>query len=87
MGIDSLRAEITWFESARAYAAADGREEVKLDDLKAVAPMALRLRRSQFMNEYFKGQLGEEKELTLLLGGFGKNSVLKKRARQTSKRK
>ena len=87
MGIDSLRAEITWFESARAYAAADGREEVKLDDLKAVAPMALRLRRSQFMNEYFKGQLGEEKELTLLLGGFGKNSVLKKRSRQTSKKK
>ena len=25
MGIDSLRAEITWFEAARAYAAADGR--------------------------------------------------------------
>jgi magnesium chelatase subunit I len=87
MGIDSLRAEITWFESARAYAAADGREEVKLEDLRAVAPMALRLRRSQFMNEYFKGQLGEEKELTLLLGGFGKGSASKKRARQTSKKK
>ncbi|MCI0550174.1 MAG: magnesium chelatase [Anaerolineae bacterium] len=87
MGIDSLRAEITWFESARAYAAADGRDEVIMDDLKAVAPMALRLRRSQFMNEYFKGQLGEEKELTLLLGGFGKNSASKKRAKQTSKKK
>ena len=79
MGIDSLRAEITWFESARAYAAADGRDEVTTNDLKAVAPMALRLRRSQFMNEYFKGQLGEEKELTLLLGGFGRNSVTKKK--------
>ncbi|HKY53752.1 MAG TPA: hypothetical protein VJM08_05560 [Anaerolineales bacterium] len=87
MGIDSLRAEITWFESARAYAAADGREEVTLDDLKAVAPMALRLRRSQFMNEYFKGQLGEEKELNLLLGGFGKNSRSKKRLKQPSKKK
>jgi magnesium chelatase subunit I len=72
MGIDSLRAEITWFESARAYAAADGRDEVTMDDLKAVAPMALRLRRSQFMNEYFRGQLGEEKELNSLLGGFEK---------------
>ncbi|MGH7809135.1 MAG: hypothetical protein ACREP5_02550, partial [Candidatus Binatia bacterium] len=79
-----LRAEITWFESARAYAAADGRDEVTKDDLKAVAPMALRLRRSQFMNEYFKGQVGEEKELTSLLGGFGKNSASKKK---TPKRK
>lgn len=87
MGIDSLRAEITWFESARAHAAADGREEVKLEDLRAVAPMALRLRRSQFMNEYFKGQLGEEKELTLLLGGFGKRSASKKRASQKTKKK
>jgi magnesium chelatase subunit I len=72
MGIDSLRAEITWFESARAYAAADGRDEVTVEDLKAVAPMALRLRRSQFMNEYFKGQISEEKELTSLLGNFNK---------------
>jgi len=80
MGVDSLRAEITWFESARAYAAADGRVEVTLDDLKTVAPMSLRLRRSQFMNEYFKGQVGEEKELTSLLGGFGKNSVGKKKS-------
>ena len=87
MGIDSLRAEITWFESARAHAAADGREEVKLEDLRAVAPMALRLRRSQFMNEYFKGQLGEEKELTLLLSGFGKRSASKKRASQKTKKK
>jgi magnesium chelatase subunit I len=87
MGIDSLRAEITWFESARAYAAADGREEVILEDLKVVAPMALRLRRSQFMNEYFKGQLGEEKELSSLLGGFGKNSARKKRPKPASKKK
>jgi hypothetical protein len=49
--------------------------------------MALRLRRSQFMNEYFKGQLGEEKELTLLLGGFGKGSASKKRAKRTSNKK
>ena len=80
MGIDSLRAEITWFESARAYAAADGRAEVTVDDLKTVAPMALRLRRSQFMNEYFKGQVGEEKELTSLLGGFDKKPVGKKKS-------
>jgi magnesium chelatase subunit I len=77
LGIDSLRAEITWFESARAYASADGREEVIMEDLKAVAPMALRLRRSLFMNEYFAGQIGEEKELTNMLKSVGKESVRK----------
>ena len=82
MGIDSLRAEITWFESARAYAAADGRDEVTSADLKVVAPMALRLRRSQFMNEYFKGQFGEEKEMTALLNGFGKKPTSKKKSRK-----
>jgi len=82
MGIDSLRAEITWFESARAYAAADGRDEVTPDDLKAVASMALRLRRSQFMNEYFKGQLGEEKEMNALLNGLGKKPSAKKKSKK-----
>jgi magnesium chelatase subunit I len=87
LGIDSLRAEITWFEAARAYAAADGRNEVNIDDLKIVAPMALRLRRSQFMSEYLKGQLSEEKELTSLLGSFGRNHKSKNRARRASKKK
>ena len=79
MGVDSLRAEITWFEAARAYAAADGRDEVSLDDLKAVAPMTLRLRRSTYMTEYFKVQQGEEKEMQSLLDGFGKKTTQKKR--------
>jgi magnesium chelatase subunit I len=77
MGIDSLRAEITWFESSRAYAAADGRDEVTFDDLKAVAPMTLRLRRSEYMNEYFKGQLNEEKEMGTLLDGLNKKPAPK----------
>ncbi len=67
MGIDSLRAEITWFEAARAYAAADGRTDVTLEDLKTVAPMCLRLRRSPFMTEYIHNQAGEEAELAELL--------------------
>ena len=71
MNIDSLRAEITWFEAARAYAAADSRAEVSAEDLAAVAAMSLRLRRSAFMNEYFDGQKGEEDELKGLLEGLG----------------
>ncbi len=71
LGIDSLRAEITWFESARAYAAADGRTKVTTEDLKVVAPMALRLRRSAFMTEYINNQQGEEEELERLLKTLG----------------
>jgi magnesium chelatase subunit I len=67
MGIDSLRAEISWFEAARAYTAADGRYRVTPEDLQAVAPMALRMRRSAFMAEYFSNQEGEEDEMNVLL--------------------
>ncbi len=67
MEVDSLRAEITMFEAARAHAAADGRTEAAPDDVRTVAPMALRLRRSQFMVDYFKAQQTEEKEIHRLL--------------------
>jgi magnesium chelatase subunit I len=67
--IDSLRAEITLFEASRAFAAADGRIEVCPDDLRQVAPFALRLRRSSFMTEYFSNQEVEEKEIELLVRG------------------
>lgn len=78
IGIDSLRAEITWFESARAYAAADGRVKVTPKDLKVVAPMALRLRRSPFMTEYINNQQDEESELNTLLKTLGKKPAKKK---------
>jgi len=86
MGVDSLRAEITWFEAARAYAAADNRDEVTLADLKAVAPMALRLRRSSYMTEYFKGQQGEEREMQALLEEFGKKKRATKKRTTTTKK-
>jgi magnesium chelatase subunit I len=73
MGIDSLRAEISWFEAARAYAAADARDKVTSEDLKAVAPMTLRLRRSLFMAEYFSSQEGEEVEMNSLLNSLKRN--------------
>jgi magnesium chelatase subunit I len=65
--IDSLRAEITLFEASRAYAALDGRMEVTPADLSEVAPMALRMRRSVFMTEYFAVQDKEEEELRNVL--------------------
>ena len=80
MGIDSLRAEITWFEAARAYSAADGRTQVSQEDLQVVAPMCLRLRRSAFMSEYFTNQQSEEVEMRKLLTNLNP-------PKKTSKRK
>ncbi len=54
--IESHRAEITLFEAARAYAAADGRTVATVEDLRVVAPMALRERQSQFITEYLARQ-------------------------------
>ena len=65
--IDSLRAEITLFEAARAYAAADGRGEVLPADLRAVSPLALRMRRSNFMTDYFNAQHIEDSEIETIL--------------------
>lgn len=82
MDIDSLRAEITWFEAARAYAAVDGRTEVTSKDLSDVAPMALRIRRSPFMTEYINNQQDEEEKLHSLLTGLGKKRTRKPVARK-----
>ena len=65
--IDSARAEITLFEAAKAYAALDGRQNVIAQDLSAVAPMSLRMRRSKFIEEFFASQNDEESELISLL--------------------
>ncbi len=67
LGIDSLRSEIALFEGARAHAVADGRSSADIDDVRIVAPMALRLRRSAFIQDYFAAQAREEGELNRLL--------------------
>jgi magnesium chelatase subunit I len=65
--IDSLRAELTLFEAARAHAAADGRTDVRAEDLRQTGLMALRFRRSSFMNEYISQQQTEDVEILSLL--------------------
>jgi magnesium chelatase subunit I len=74
LGIDSLRAEITLFEAAKAHAMADGRDRATPADVRSVAPMTLRLRRSAFMKDFFSSQAREEKELTRLLAGSRSSS-------------
>lgn len=61
--LDSLRAEMTWFESARAVAAIDDRTTVTEQDMITVAKMALRMRRSKFMDDYFLDQDFESQEI------------------------
>lgn len=61
--IDSLRAEVTLFEAARAFTALDGRLEVNNEDLRTIAPMALRMRRSEFIEKYLADQSIEEDEI------------------------
>ncbi len=65
--IDSSRAELTLFEAARACAAADYRTVAALEDLRTVAPMCLRLRRSAFMTKFFAERTAEEDELANLI--------------------
>ncbi len=67
MKIDSHRAEMTLFEAARAHAAADDRAEVTTRDLRAVAPLALRQRRSPFMVKYFTQQAAEDRQIHALV--------------------
>jgi magnesium chelatase subunit I len=61
--IASHRAESTLLEAARAYAAADARQQSTIKDVRAVAPMALRQRRSEFMLRYFEAARAEEAEI------------------------
>lgn len=74
--IESLRAEITLFEGARAHAAADDREMVCIEDLQRVAPLALRLRKSPFIENYLVDRIAEDKTVTeamqSILGRSGK---------------
>jgi magnesium chelatase subunit I len=63
LNIDSLRAEITLFESSRAFAALDNRKEVSMEDVNIIAPMALRMRRSKFIEDYLSDQDQEENQI------------------------
>jgi magnesium chelatase subunit I len=60
LDIDSHRAEYTMFEAARAYAASDGRDVATVNDVRSIAPMALRQRRSPFMVNFFESQHEED---------------------------
>jgi len=71
MGIHSHRTEITLFEAARAYAALDQRKKANIADVRAVAAMAMRLRRSSFIEDFIEGQKTEERIIHELIEKHG----------------
>lgn len=72
LDIDSHRAEYTMFEAARAHAAADGRDVAGTQDIRAVAPMALRQRRSAFMVNFFNTQREEDDQIRMYVDELSK---------------
>ncbi|HJX41018.1 MAG TPA: hypothetical protein VJ345_06105, partial [Anaerolineales bacterium] len=84
--IDSLRAEITLFEAAKAHALADGRSSAAPQDVRTVAPMAVWLRRSSFMKDYFVGQADEQEELERLLVELARKPKPRRKARAPRRR-
>ncbi len=77
--IDSHRTEMALFEAARAYAAADSRASVTENDLRAVAPLAVRHRQSDFMREYFAQHDVEERRIRRVMNT--PTSILPRRAK------
>jgi magnesium chelatase subunit I len=69
--IASSRAEIFTLEAARAHAAADGRAIATQEDVRAVAPMTLRQRHSEFINAYFRQSAQEDARIQEALDALG----------------
>ncbi|NDJ86332.1 MAG: AAA family ATPase [Chloroflexi bacterium] len=74
--VESNRAEFTLFEAARALAAADGRDQVLTKDIEVIAPMALRQRRSTFMEEFLAHQQREDEEIGRTLQALKRDLTL-----------
>lgn len=81
--IDSHRAEMTLFEAGRALAAADGRLEVTLDDLRTVAPLALRQRQTEIAVEYFEAQKEEDKRIKTIIADKPPSKPKKRRRKKS----
>lgn len=81
--IDSHRAEMTLLEAARALAAADDRLEVTLNDLRMVAPLALRQRQTDFANKYFAAQQEEDVKIQAVIQGGKKRNDSRSRSKSS----
>lgn len=71
LNIPSHRAEITLLEAARARVAADYRTEVLVEDVQAIAPLALRQRRSARLEAYASEIAAEDQAIAEALARVG----------------
>lgn len=76
LNIQSLRAEITLFEAAKALAASDNRKQVSIQDVIAVAPMSLRMRRSAFITNFNESIETEDLEINDLISHYSSEDKL-----------
>ena len=63
LNIHSLRAELTLFEAAKALAATENRDQITTEDIKSIAPIALRLRRSNYITNFIESNEAENDEI------------------------
>jgi magnesium chelatase subunit I len=55
------------FEAAKALAASENRDQITIEDIKSIAPMALRLRRSTYINNFIENNEAENEEINSVL--------------------
>jgi magnesium chelatase subunit I len=67
LNIPSHRAEITLLEAARARVAADYRSQVTIEDVRAVAPLALRMRHSVKIDNFVADLQTEDQAISKVL--------------------
>jgi magnesium chelatase subunit I len=82
LNIPSHRAEITLLEAARARVAADYRTEVTIEDVRIVAPLALRQRRSSRLEAYAEQVAVEDRTIAAALeqvGAAGANGRVRRK--------
>jgi magnesium chelatase subunit I len=82
--IDSHRTEMTLFEAGRAYAAADERLEVTIDDLRAIAPLALRQRQTDLAADFYAAQEAEQHKIEKVIGNRQPSKSKKRRAKKSA---
>lgn len=63
LNIHSLRAELTLFEAAKALAASENRDQITTEDIKTIAPISLRLRRSTYISNFLQNIESENLEI------------------------
>lgn len=86
LNIPSHRAEIALMEAARARVAADGRAEMTVEDVRRVAPLALRQRRSLRLEAYAAEVAREDAAISAALAQMDRAGSGGRRAKSSGRK-